>query len=239
MFDRFFNMDNPFWDGMGRIFDIFILNALWLACCLPVLTIGPATTAFYNAMSHLVRGDDGTMSGWFFSSMKRDFRQAMRLGVPLTITGVFLAVDVSMCYHAGRGVYTFFMAFFAVLFLLWAFVMLYAFPLLAVFHNTNTPILTSAFLLSIRHAGKTLLMLAVTAGTVWICRLIPGLLFIAPGLACEVHCVCFSGIFKPYMPQKPAEATFRPLTFADVDKPEASASEAEHETACGQDRRHG
>lgn len=32
MFDRFFNDQNPLWTGMSRIFDVFILNILWLLC---------------------------------------------------------------------------------------------------------------------------------------------------------------------------------------------------------------
>ena len=35
--DRLFNPDNPFWLGMGKIFDIFVLNVLWLLCCIPVV----------------------------------------------------------------------------------------------------------------------------------------------------------------------------------------------------------
>ena len=50
IFDKFFKMDNPLWEAMGRLFDIFVLNVLWLVCCLPVFTIGPSTTAVFYAM---------------------------------------------------------------------------------------------------------------------------------------------------------------------------------------------
>ena len=52
---KLFNMDNPFWTAMGRVFDIFVLNCLWLLCCLPVFTIGPATTALFYGMFGILR----------------------------------------------------------------------------------------------------------------------------------------------------------------------------------------
>ena len=38
--NKIFRSDNPFWIGMGSIFDLFVLNLLWLLCCLPIVTIG-------------------------------------------------------------------------------------------------------------------------------------------------------------------------------------------------------
>ncbi len=215
IFDKFFKMDNPLWEAMGRLFDIFVLNVLWLVCCLPVFTIGPSTTAVFYAMIHMVRGDDGSVSSQFFRSFRLNFKQGIRLGVPLTATGVFLALDVWLCYRSGTGIYTFFMVFFAVMFLLWAFITLYSFPILAKFDKKTTGILLWAFLLSIRHLLRTLLMLFALAAAIWICRIIPGLIFIAFGLVFEFQAAWIAGIFKPYLPeqQRPCEQPFTPLSF--------------------------
>ena len=113
MFDRFFNDQNPLWTGMSRIFDVFILNILWLLCCMPVFTIGPSTTAFFYAMINLVRGEENSVPRDFFRSFRQNFKQAILLGIPLTAIGAFLAVDVAMSHRAGTGIYTFFMVFFS------------------------------------------------------------------------------------------------------------------------------
>ena len=47
MFQRIFNPNNLFFQGCSKIFDLVVLSALWLALCLPVVTIGPATAALY------------------------------------------------------------------------------------------------------------------------------------------------------------------------------------------------
>ncbi len=215
MFDKFFKMDNPLWDSMGRIFDVFILNTLWLLCCLPVFTIGPSTTALFYAMIHLVRGDDRSVSGQFFRSFKQNLKQGMLLGIPLTAVGAFLALDVSLCYHSGTGVYTFFMVFFAVLFLLWAGITLYAFPLLAKFDKKNTAVYLWAYGRGGKHLAKTLLMLFALAAAIWICRIIPGLIFIAFCLVFEFQATWIAGILKPYLPETPTESHLKPLSFLE------------------------
>lgn len=211
--DRLFNPDSPFWLGMGKLFDIFILNTLWLLCCLPLITIGPATTACFYAMIHLVRDEGFSVSQDFFRSFKQNLAQGIRLGVPLTLTGVFLMADVWMCYRSGNGIYTFFMVFFAVMFLLWSFVTLYAFPLLAKFEKKNQEILIWAFTLSIKHIGLTLLMLLVSAFAIWVCHILPGLIFIAFGLVCEFQSVLIASILKPWLPDIRPDENVRPLSF--------------------------
>lgn len=205
MYERVFQSDNPFWRGMGRLFDVFVLNSLWLLCCIPVVTIGPSTTAFFYAMLNLVRGEETYLSKDFFRSFRRNFKQGLFLGVPLTLIGAFLAFDVRLAYKSGTGIFSFFMVFFAVLFLLWSFVTLYTFPLLAKFDNSSRNTLIWAFTLSIRHIPQTLLMLFVLAAALWLCHLLPGLVFIAFGLAGEFCATLLAAILKPWLPNTEAE----------------------------------
>ena len=200
MFDKFFNQDTPFWNGMGRIFDVFVLNTLWLLCCLPLFTVGPSTTAFYYAMINLVRGEEHSVSRDFFHSFKQNFKQGILLGILLSAVDAFLLLDISMCYHAGTGIYTFFMVFFAVIFLFCGFITLYSFPLLAKFEKKNIELLTWAFILSIRNLWRTILTLAALAMGIWIFHLLPGLIFIIPGLVIEFQTALLIPVLKPYLP---------------------------------------
>lgn len=200
MFDKLFNQDTPFWNGMGRIFDVFVLNSLWLLCCLPLFTIGPSTTALYYAMINMVRGEEHSVSRDFFHSFRQNFKQGILLGLLLTAVDAFLFVDISMCYHAGTGVYTFFMVFFAVIFLFCVFITLYSFPLLSKFEKKNIEILIWAFTLSIRNLWRTLLTIAALVIGIWIFHLLPGLIFIIPGLIAEFQTALMIPVLKPYLP---------------------------------------
>lgn len=207
MTDKFFDSNKLIWRGMDKIFDVFILNILWLLCCLPVFTIGPSTIAFYYSMINLIYGEEKSISKDFFHSFKQNFKQGISLGLLLTIIGIILIADVFMCYRSGTGIYTFFMVFFLILFFLWASVTLYSFPLLAKFDKTNKDILIWAFVLSMKHAGRTILMLILPAVGIWSCHILHGLIFIAFGLVGQFQVILMRPILKPYLPEAESEDT--------------------------------
>jgi len=199
MFDRLFNSENPFWQAMGRLFDLTELNLLWLLCSIPLVTIGASTTAFYYATLALVRNEESTPLKDFFRSFRRNLKQGTLMGLLLAVSGGFFALDVYLARQAGPGIFTFFMVLFAVLFLLWACITLYAFPLLAKFDNTIGKTLLLAFTLSLRHLPQTALMLAAAGIALWLCHLSPVFVFFIFGVLLEFQSPFLAVIFKPYL----------------------------------------
>ena len=65
MLQKFFNPDHPINRFFSKIFCILYLNILWLLCSLPIVTIGPATTALYYTMLKVVSGDDSSTTSYF------------------------------------------------------------------------------------------------------------------------------------------------------------------------------
>ena len=53
-----FNYDNPIWRFVGRIWDLFILNLLWVLCSIPIVTFGASTTAMYYCTMKIARDRD-------------------------------------------------------------------------------------------------------------------------------------------------------------------------------------
>ena len=217
---KIFDLNNPFWGAMGRVFDIFVLNCLWLLCCLPVFTIGPATTALFYGMFGILRGDGGYPSRDFFKSFRQNFKQGLQLGIPLTLVGAFLALDMYLCYHTGRGIYTFFLFFFAVLFIVWLAMILYVFPLLAKFERTNRQILIWAFTLCIKNFAKTLYMFFALILGLWLIHLLPGLIFIAPGYMAETCTAIQLTVLDEYLPPVFTEEDTDEAVGADNDNKE-------------------
>ena len=83
-------------------------------------------------------------------------------------------------------------------------VTLYTFPLLAKFERTNKQILIWAFTLCIKNFPRTLYMFFSLALGLWLCHLLPGLLFIAPAFIAENHTAILLTVLDPYLP-KPFE----------------------------------
>ncbi len=46
----FFSLDSKFMQVMSRVADLIILNVIYLVTCLPVITIGAASTALYTVL---------------------------------------------------------------------------------------------------------------------------------------------------------------------------------------------
>ena len=88
-----FHYDNKVMGIFARVMDAVILGVLWLACSLPVVTIGASSAAFYYAYNKCVRQDRGYAWKYFFSSFRSNFKQATRLWVTLLGILLFTVVD--------------------------------------------------------------------------------------------------------------------------------------------------
>lgn len=198
--EKIFNVKNPFMQSMGTVFDLFVLNIMWVVCCIPIVTIGPATTAAFYVLIQRARNEHGYMWKDFLRSFKTNLKQGILLGLLLTAVGGFLAFDVYLCRISGTGIYSFFLFFFAVFFIFWAMTTLYAFPILAKFERSIKEILIWAFTLSIKNILMTLMMLFTIVVGLYMCHALPGLLFIMFGLLFQFCSTIFAAIFKPFLP---------------------------------------
>ena len=48
MLRRFFNPDSLIWKPLGVLGDLVVLSLLWAVCCMPLVTVGPASAALYD-----------------------------------------------------------------------------------------------------------------------------------------------------------------------------------------------
>ena len=74
------------------LFDLMILNILWLICSLPIITVGPASSALSRVAINLVRDESPSVLKEFFSSFRRDFGKAVVLGL-IGLLGLAIAVS--------------------------------------------------------------------------------------------------------------------------------------------------
>lgn len=88
MFGGFFDMDKPFWRWVGKIPELIALSFFWFVCCIPVVTILPASCALFDAISRNTMMDDKGSFTRFFRSFVRELKQ----GIPLTIFWVLISL---------------------------------------------------------------------------------------------------------------------------------------------------
>ncbi len=202
----FFNLDNPFWRFMGKIADVIILNLLWMICCIPIITIGPATTATYYVALRLANDEDGYIFKNFFKSFKENLRQGIVIGLIMTALGALFAYDFFLYRQLTGGfMKTLSMVLLGVM-VLYLFTLTYVFPILAKFVNTVKRTIINAFYMSIRHIVATIVMLAIAAAVVAATILVfPPLIILGFGLIAFLQSYFLKRIFCFYIPQEESE----------------------------------
>lgn len=158
---KFLNLDSPFMMFLSNLTDIVILNVLFLLCCIPVITIGPAITAMHYVTLKMVKDEDGYLLKSFFKAFKENFKQScIAWMVFLAITVVFL-LDYKILKTAGMEENKIFMIVIGSIYLFICITAMYVFPLLSRFENTLKQTVKNALLMSILHIFKTIIMAVI------------------------------------------------------------------------------
>lgn len=197
--ERIFNLDNPIWRFMGKIFDIMVLTVLWVVTSIPVITAGAATAALYYVGMKLAKDQEGYVVKDFFRAFRENFKQASLIWGIVLVLGVFFAGDLFWYYQfkSGIGVMVFFM--FLILTALYLMVTAYIFPLTARCRASVKRLFLMAFVMSVKNFGWTLLMLTTVvclyAVGIFVCA--PFLIFV-PGLCAYIHGKILYIVFEQY-----------------------------------------
>ena len=73
---KLFSMDGKFLNIFNRITDLVVLNLLWILCCLPIFTIGAATSALYQVTLQMAEDRESYIAQSFFHAFLENFKQA-------------------------------------------------------------------------------------------------------------------------------------------------------------------
>ena len=133
--------------ALGVVWDLIVLNLLFLVCCIPVVTIGPAITALHYVTTKMAGEKDGTpVVGNFFKSIRANFRQGVLMGILFGAAGGFLGYDIYLLWHSGNFQNSTFKILIPVAAIAYMMTFVYAFPLLARFNNTVLGTIRNAFI---------------------------------------------------------------------------------------------
>lgn len=91
---KIFSFDSVLVRMFHTVTNIILVNILWLACSLPIITMGAATTAAYYVIYHIITGEDDAVVKPFFKAFKQCLFQATLIWAPLLLIGAVLVLDV-------------------------------------------------------------------------------------------------------------------------------------------------
>jgi len=166
-------VNNKFFRFWWKVGNVFLINILWLVCCIPVITVGASCAAMYRAIFDLREGKEGCVKN-FFRGFKASFSLATKvwlvlaavLGVIYLIPQVVGILQLQIVSLITAG------ALFAAMMLLWL-LMVCVFPLTAYFDTTLKKTLRNAAFIAVRHGKKSI-------GSAVICAIPLGVLMFVP-----------------------------------------------------------
>ena len=213
---QLFDVDGPVMSGLSKIADLVILNLLYIFLCVPVFTIGAATTALYYVTLKMVRNEECYTIKSFFKSFKQNFRQATIIWLIFLVAIVAILMDFRIL-GSGLGLATglsvsvtktlILMLFVACVVL--SFILSYVFPVLSKFDNTVKNTIKNSFLMSIKHLPFTIAIIAINIVPFAIFYFVPSaiiFLIISFALSSFGCSFIFNKIFSIYIVEKQVTA---------------------------------
>ena len=241
----FFSLDSKFSQIMGRVFDLMMLNIIFLIMCIPIVTIGANFTAMYyvtlkmikNEETYIFRTFSPFMPGAFITttrSFRENFKQATAIWLILLAVLIVLILDLLLVMRM-PGTITYLRFVFLVLIFFEAMVLSYVFPVLSRFDNTVKNTIKNSILMAIRHLPWTIMILLVNLcplliyvfSTTKIVSYLILLMFLLGFSTVALGCSWFfvNKIFPFYMPEEekevltPEEESLRALEAMDRPSP--------------------
>lgn len=215
---QLFSTDGIIYRFLNKTGNIILATILWLAGCIPVVTIGASTAAFYYVMVKSVRKDVGYVHSEFWRGYKMNFKKGVAATVLLLALGTVLGLEMRMVLENNVEVSRIWYSLSGLLILLMVLVTLYLFPVMSRFDMKLSKLCTLAFVISIRYWYITA---ALTAGLAVVVLaqlyLLPlPLILLTPGLWCYASSFLVERAMKPYMPKaQPPEGEEQPGNWYD------------------------
>jgi uncharacterized membrane protein YesL len=158
------------------------LNILWLLFCIPVITIGASTTAFYYTGVKVLRRERGHIVAEFWRSFKLNFATGTKLWLLFAVLLLILGINRNIAPDIENGYFGLFLVcFYTALALLVLAAALYSFAALSRFNMDMLWLLKLGLYMTFRYFHYTLAILGIFGVTFLIIHYLP--LFIL-GLPC-------------------------------------------------------
>lgn len=155
-----FSPDSKFMQAMSRVCDLLILNLIFLLSCIPVITIGAASTALYTVCFRFGTEREQGVVKSYFRAFRENFKQATVLWLILMLCGGTACWNAVFFYQMPSPLHYAFILF-AGLFVLALLIAAYVFPLLSQFSNDSRSTLKNALILSIAYLPRSAVIAAI------------------------------------------------------------------------------
>lgn len=156
-----FNEDNFLNIALLKIWDIVLTNLLFILCCIPIVTIGPAFTAMYHCTLRIVKGNNNGTFKTFFHAFKENFKQSIIVWLATLIIAAILYLDIRFLNTQDSLFASILFSLTAAMAILLVIFNLLIYPVIATFKGTLKMQLQNTFVFAARHFFKVILIFII------------------------------------------------------------------------------
>lgn len=149
---------SPLYATLSAVFDLILLNLIWIAFSLPVVTMGASTAALYYAIRTMVR-DEGSPLRGFFAAFKRYLKSVTLFWMAILAAAAVIAADFYIISRYWNAPFHFVLL--GLLALCGVLLMLslgFLFPMFAESGKLSFHLFPRSFVLSLRFLPQSLIM---------------------------------------------------------------------------------
>ena len=194
--------------SLSKVADVMLLNLLFIATSVPIVTLGASLTALNFTAMRIATDKCPSVTADYVRSFRQNFRQATVVGLVLVVLTAVLAAwyVVVPTFAFGAVAELILLAIWYVLAFNFAMMVLFVFPYLASFDGRTRDVFRNARLMSWKHPLTALIALAVIVLSVGVTVFYPqatgyGLFWLAIGFAgiATINGRLFANVFNKYI----------------------------------------
>jgi uncharacterized membrane protein YesL len=171
--------------------DFFLLNLIWLAVCLPVVTIFPSTAAMFGVVRDWVRGKEGSLTRTFITRFRENLGQSLLVGAIWTVFGVALFLDFLVANQLSYWAEIILKSVLVLVCTVYAFGSVYLFPVMVHYETDWKTVIKNSLLISIGRMPTTVVCLVFLIVMVGLTVVVPFLVVITGSItAYGVYRLC-------------------------------------------------
>lgn len=91
------NLDSPILNFLSRAWDVLFTSVLYVLFCVPIFTIGAASTAMHSTVMAICNDNYTGVWAKFFGTFKEEFKQSTKIWLCYLLALVVLLIDIYAC----------------------------------------------------------------------------------------------------------------------------------------------
>jgi len=201
-----FSLDSPVMNFLNNLADMILLNIIYLICCIPVVTIGAATTALYTVTLKMNRKEYPAVVKSYFIAFRKNIKTSTLCWIPMLIAGILLFLDYQLLGLLPGTLQFVIRIALIIMSLFYIMILLYLFPYIARFDNNVRNTFKNTIIISIVNLPMSLLMLALNIVIIIVSLLtvqtmviaLTAAILIGFSVLAYLQSILFTKIFKKY-----------------------------------------